>query len=60
MNMRKLEVFMYPKGISLENVKELPKKGSLRVLTTNGNHDIIRACDLGRHVAAGYVVAIIP
>lgn len=51
---------MYAKGISFDSVREFSKKGSLRVLTTNGNHDIIRACDLGRHVAAGYVVAIIP
>lgn len=51
---------MCPKGISFENVKEFSKKGSLRVLTTNGKHDIIRGRDLGRHVVSGYVVAVIP
>jgi predicted site-specific integrase-resolvase len=49
-----------PKGINYENLKKFSQRGSLRVLTTNGKHDIIRACDLDRHIAAGYVVAIIP
>lgn len=51
---------MCPKGISFENVKEFSKKGSLRVLTTNGKYDIIRGRDLSRYVMSGYIVAIIP
>ncbi len=37
---------------------EIEKRGSLRVLTANGKHDIIRGRDVLRHVMSGYVVAI--
>lgn len=55
---------MYPKAFSSqEDMKKIQGdslKGSLRVLTTTGRYDIIRKQDLGRHIMAGYVVAVFP
>jgi len=58
---------MYTRDVSsyYEDMKKFSKqgtslKGSLRVLTTSGKHDIIRSRDLGRHIMAGYVVAVFP
>ena len=47
---------------SIVDVKELRNfisKGCVRVITRNGKHDIINGRYLGRHIASGYVVAII-
>lgn len=48
------------RGISyLEDLKNLKGTGHLRVLTTKGHFDYILRKDLGRHIASGYVVAVL-
>jgi len=47
---------------TIVNVKELRQyicKGCVRVINKDGNHDIINGKYLGRHIASGYVVAIL-
>lgn len=48
-----------PKGlITLEEIVQHAKKGSIRVLTTTGKHDYILGRMLGHYVRTGYVVAV--